>query len=513
MSMDIMDILSRYIDSEQFDSHYYDDEVTEQILYDLILPSRIPIDQSINTMSRVQAVIDILTRIHESIPKNSTEFSPYEGLAALSHWPNTDESAEEIYHFNYMGEYSMILKVSKDSDYDSMMREYSVGQVMNNLRSTIPAFVYTYGYVSDVLLYYPRNKSGGYCLQRSPGQHCILLEYLYSSMPLTDLEPGVTTATVLKNDGRTMVYEDEDLIRLILFQVFCALSYAHYSVGFVHGNLTLNNIMLVRLPVIMTVPVMIPVLYGRMITFEMRWIVSDVMIVIRDFSTATVRHEGSKELDSDILHLINTMSEPVKNYIADERRWKSIESDFIEIQNDIQNKDHYAAVVQFCNKYSSMFISTDTSVYTSVLTVQNDRQSIDSIRIDNAQKFYWYDRYYDILGYLPLHTESIESDRWYREKMIDPLLSTAVYDNDRLTNDLVYEAVHYENGMTVMINTALLLYRYTSHFSSFRLNILPFKYDDPEDLLRDADEYISGGVTFDHDAAVTVQIIDRILND
>lgn len=520
-------------------------EISDEPTTDLLLPCRLSTDYSLDSMSRVQSVVSVLTSIHKSISKGSAKkFSPYEGLATL----RSMTRISRLYSLNYMGEYTMMLKVDENADYGTatILHEYLVGIVMNSLRDTIANFIYTYGYVDDVHIY--RSRNSAYCLRRDNGQYALIQQYIQRSVPMTELEIGTAAFSVVRNsysivDEQPVLCEGVNVLRLILIQLLSALAYSYYILGFVHRDLNPSNVLIVQLPTIMAVPLMIPTMKDDTVHFELQYMITNALVVVVDLEVSTVRadvlskygypyqylistesafviHEKMTAFENDIVRFLTTIKGTVERLSYDEK--EEISRDILSIlyrlytgqslDGDVDawteyslfssnvhlfnthpsiKYDHYGAVSEYCSRYSSLFLTKKKGIYASVLDSTHGECSVDTegldVVIDSAQRYYWYDRFYEELGNLPVDTSKIEENEWYRSVMIAPLLSSAVYDNTELSNELVYEEMTRENGAEVTLRTALLLYRYTNHFEDFRLSILPLRYDEPEDLLEDLD--------------------------
>jgi len=275
-------------------------ESNEGLIDDLMNPRRIPNEYNSRSRSRVR---DIMTALYRTNREEYTaeNISPYELLMQLSTTDYSGGSAS-IYIGRYMGQYPMIVKdiMNADISRSALIHEYIVGIVMNRLRADIPSYVYTYGLTRRTLLL--DIGSDAYYTRDSRDTYTLCIEHIDNAIQMSRLSVD-QTATV-SVEGIVKYYERSNLIRLLLFQILCAMTYAYSKVGFIHRDMHGNNILIVTLPEIMAIPVMVPVSYrwtddSRIadIQFERRWILSNLMVMIIDYGLSTVR---SVHLDSSL---------------------------------------------------------------------------------------------------------------------------------------------------------------------------------------------------------------------
>lgn len=519
----------RYADTMQSAINRYTSRSRIQPL-DLALPSRIPSDYSEQTRSRVRDIMSVLYRTRQ---RSDDVIGPYEITMNLERLhPGTGASAN-IYLAKYMNQQPMILKTSSA---DSMMNEYLVGIVMNRLRADIPNFVYTYGYSANNYIVELPNSNDAYYSTYLGDNHSVYVEYIENALVLYNIEAS-NTAEVIVSDR--VIYEGTNYIRLILFQILCALIYAHYRVGFVHSDLNLGNILLVHLPSPAALPIMVPVSNTK---FEKRYIVTNLLVMIIDYghSTAVDRsiyrykhlispdslyrlYTGNSALSNDIAMLVSRLSELVSSKYHNHtqvvndiysdihsilyrlytgQRLLNADGDPFYYMNQLYTEhgsshayyyrthprvqyDPYGAVIDFCSRYSHLFTSTSTGEYSSILssmpnsTVTLDsRDTLDSI--DSTRTYYWYERYAE-LKTIPLDIDSISANEWYRSEVLNSILPYSTHLS-QLSNERLIEAVSDHIGTVPAIHMLYNMYYYISYFWPISLNILPFSYSTPEDI-------------------------------
>jgi len=321
------------------------DQSNTDLVTDLIDPGRIPNEYNSSSRSRIRDIMSTLYRINREA--SDEVLSPYEVLMQLSTLSVRGGTAS-IYLGRYMDQYPMIVKVITDTDIQdaALIHEYIVGIIMNRLRADIPNYVYTYGLTKGMShvsvgpnAYYVRGADTAYSL-------CI--EHIDNAIQLSKI--SVDRVATIVNEGKVIYYERTNLVRLLLFQILCAMTYAYSKVGLIHRDMHDNNILAVTLPEVMAIPVMVPVSYkwtddSRIadIQFERRWILSDVMIVVIDYGISTIRsvhldsslyehdlivsplsiylpYEGITGFENDIAILILSLSRLTTNLYLDEYR-------------------------------------------------------------------------------------------------------------------------------------------------------------------------------------------------
>lgn len=497
---------------------------------DLVQPSRIPNDYSDSSRRRVRDIMSTIYRIHST---TEDTYNPKELCLSLRRLrPDTGSSAE-IYLATYMNQVNMIMKSVMDSD---MMNEYLVGIVMNSLRTDIANFVYTYGYsnqdhivdIQDDISYFSTY------LGRRSG---VYIEYIENAITLHDIDPSNSVEVVL--DNVTSVYSGANYVRLILFQILCAVLYAYHKVQFVHGDLNTGNILITYLPTVQSIPIMIPVSNGQ---FEKRYILTNVLVMIIDYGQSRVvdssiykyKHIISPEsgyglytVDGGLSNDISLVLIRLFNVVY----WKYASTDMstvLDIGADIHSilyrlytgdtlqvpqgnlfsalnrlyityggdghryntvhpnvrYDYYGAVIEYCNKYMSLFISTDSievdSDYTSILS-STVSSTIPLESIGDTRQYYWYSRY-TALNDIPIDYDSIETNLWYRLQVIDRIVPSQLLDSTELTNEELILAVIDHIGLNNAIYLMNDLYFYIDYFYAFRLDIRPFKYSDSDEI-------------------------------
>lgn len=556
--VELLDIVyresSKYVDLMHKTVQEY---ITDSVVVspaDLMIPARIPNEYNIESRRRVQNILSSLYTIAErDDQKKDCYVSPYEIGMQLSTFDADHDSNSRLYSTEYMGQIPVFIKDRRDSHV--LLHEYMVGILVNSLRADIPNFMYTYGLsdsvriitVGDRQYFYPTNS-------RTYKLYTELIPYTVTVYDMSRM-----MSCKVHHSGRTVEYKGMGLIRLILLQVLCAIAYAYSKIGFIHRDMNMRNILLVRLPKVQAVPIMIPVSAESGVQFKRRWILTDLLVMLVDYGLSTVdsdtlnssiypydrlvsplsiylMYEGLSAFENDIVILLKSMYSKVskiyKQHCPDDLL--EIGKDFIRIlyrlytgstlpdstinssvctdyfsrefryysTHPLVQYDPYGAVVNFCRRYSKYYVSDDCMDYTDILKRSADREYQLST-IADSRTYYWYLKYSDHFSNMGLDLDSIAADQWYCEQ-----LPTILKDNSHRSNaDVVAALIQNSTDPSTAVLLILSVYRYVLHYKNTALNVLPFRYEQPIDILQSLIEYIDQDTTSTYQVTVLNHII------
>lgn len=494
---------------------------------DLMIPERIPNEYNIESRCRVRSIMSSLYKIRkETSIKDS--ITPYEMAIQLTSLDTDYDCRSTIYTAKYMDYYPMLVK-STESVLDShmLLHEYLVGTVVNSLRTDIANFMYTYGLSNDMCIYNVCDCSYFYPVKRL---YNLYVELVENAVTMYNM-PDDMSCRVYCN-GTTETYRGKHLIRLILLQILCAISYAYSKIGFIHRDLNLRNIMLVKLPSMKAVPIMIPTAEHQ---FVKRWIQTDLLVVLVDYGLSTVdavhlksstythdylvspqsiymMYEGRSAFENDIAILLRVVFGKVTR-IYDESDVEEMSRDFVNIlyrmytgtdppdsasykkvyreylsktairyycTHPLIQYDPYGAVVDFCNRYTDLYVSDSPTWCTDILSRSIDRD-YSLTTITDTRRYYWYLRYSDLFSDLHVDLKSIAANKWYSAQL--PTVIQKRYTTKCSTEWLIYTLSADYTDLTPIVLLILSIYRYLVHHKTLRLYIEPFTYKQPEDLL------------------------------
>lgn len=182
----------------------------------------------------------------------------------------------------YMDRIPMTMKIDNGK---YVLHEYLVGSMLNKL--DVPNFLYTYGYSKEKVEYITDSSKTSSKIPVFMGTKGHDYQLYTQYIPKDDTYQQ--NYTIIDSIGFKTELGDSDesieyIIKIIFIQLFSAISYANYMLDFSHGNLKFNNVSLVKLDDIHAIPVM-SIQDGK---FVKRWIHTDLLVIIKDFSCSSI---------------------------------------------------------------------------------------------------------------------------------------------------------------------------------------------------------------------------------
>lgn len=154
----------------------------------------------------------------------------------------------------------------KTTDNNNTKYESFIGYAVNTLKSKIPNFMHTYGDISC------RSDHNKVCSLTSSGK--------YENKLVIENIIGVSGSDFIDNN-----VSDLDTLNILL-QIVNALNVANTEIGFIHNDLHLDNIIIVRLPQPMAIPLYLP-------NDEVKYINTKLLVRIIDFGLSRVEINGT----------------------------------------------------------------------------------------------------------------------------------------------------------------------------------------------------------------------------
>lgn len=290
-----LNLLSR----RYIEEHKYSGDLKRVLLDDYVH------SYSYENMKRIEDCFTVMSMIGSCLG-NSNSLVPHNVMLTGTLLAKEEGLNSSIYLMKYNDKIPVVMKsITRDitklyrvvSPLD-ILHEYLVGTKVNELRSEIANFVYTYGYsqvnnpvriIDDIVDFFG--------LFNSDITTQIYLQYIDDAVPFYEIvETNILQIVGKKSEVLTV---ETGLLDVLNLQILCALMYAYQKIRFKHNDLNGGNILVVALDRIMAVPIKVPVQYDYStgeITFITKYIYTDHLVVIIDFGRASVKHEYNGDM-------------------------------------------------------------------------------------------------------------------------------------------------------------------------------------------------------------------------
>lgn len=466
-------------------------------LRDILLENYAP-SYDYSTMKKVQDSFTVMSTINRCLG-NSNSLLPQNVMLSGRILSGEQGMNSLVYMMEYNGKVPVIMKTISPRiarrfgvDPIDQLHEYLVGLKVNELRSEIANFMYTYGYsrVTDPVTV-TDNEVDIFGLLNSDNHAQLYLQYISNASTIYELSNDSLMQVVGADNKSETLTLATGLTDLLNIQVLCALLYAYQKLRFKHNDLNSGNILIVALGRIMAVPIKVPVSYDPVtgdITFVTKYIYTDRLVVIIDNGRATVNFDYTnglplmslfRYLDSYensgierdvlfyLLQIVETLSFREREAGTDFTRSKSSTLNLIHmiitgqrlpqysnsLYDRVQNifrllgttqymtypgEQYYLveALINYCSD-NSAYLHNSEGNYKSVLSEQSNN-STRTLTIDTVPKYYMY-------RYIPDPNAKIDKDKILNNEQYRSRLALSPYSNDT-NSDMLWTLQTYKHA-------------------------------------------------------------------
>lgn len=486
------------------DRYNEEHQYTENNLRDILLEDYTN-SYSYSMMKRIENSYTVMTTISRCLG-NSNSLIPH-NVMLYGHVLGEEQGLNSVvYLMDYNSRVPTVMKtiteqVSRTARTNPLdqLHEYLVGVKVNELRTEIANFVYTYGYsrvTNPVNILDTAVDMLG--LFNSDNHAQLYIQYIENASPIYYLSQASRMQVIDSSNKELSLTLSNGLVDAVNIQILCALLYAYQKLRFKHNDLNGGNILIVGLSEMTAVPIKVPVSYDRQtdtITFVTRYMYTDRLVMVIDYGRASVNFDYTTEIynapllplfsafdayegtgiERDVLFYLMQIIETVTY------RELETEDDYTNTKYGLLNlvysivtgrqlttytdtlynrvRDIFMmigsghlmtypgeqyhlvdALIRYCDTHSSL-LHDSTGSYKSILSDPVFSQSTD-LRIDSVPKYYMY-------RYMPdsnaeIVPEEILNNREYRRRIAFAPFSMSNDDDDYI--DLLWLMQNYKHS-------------------------------------------------------------------
>lgn len=526
------DHISYSVIMDQFTDEYFESNGAESAS----IRQCLDIEKTADTINRsvhntavlkdIASIMSTMNKLSQNTPPNIS--TPYDALFNVNRLGAKTGAISDVYLARYLNSIPMIMKTN--DDYNFQLHEYIVGLKVNELRSTIANFVYTYGYSKVLNPLFSNSTFIAFGLYDAINinDRQVYIEYLSNAVTLSDVPPDFTIDVYIRKSDSDFPRVDRlsgaDVFEVVFLQLMSALFYAWKKIGFAHRDLNPGNIMLVNLNQLTAIPIMVPAGIDEQtgdIIFVRRWLITDVLVVIIDYGYSSVEiqeyrdkyntrvispisvyglFEGTTTIENDFLFSLRYLY----------RKFGASNSDFVDmislfytgspateqmkqypniIIQAVVNMSGGAyiypelqyyierTVIKYCVKYANKWSQQkyDTAMFRSIIADDvSTLSTANNTVVTDSRQMYLVLR--DESNDYDVHEESVIANEWYRQTYVEPSLAD-------------------EANSTNYVTWMMKFFKWTNTFQPINLNMLPLTYSRPLDFVRRAYNKVRGSDT------------------